>query len=428
VRGAQAVLRHGATENGRLALGALIGFTAIAVHSFVDFGLHVSAVALFTAVVAAMLANLAELPATATYPVQATDQSSAWSGLAALVQAVALVAVAFLLVGHGRTEEQAERFRLAAMKAHDDRREEYLRGALAFAPDRTDLHLALADALVKRWRGKYEIQRLAAVTLVVGTPTSNLPAAALIGPAPHGWQAETDIQQARQLITKARRLSPLDLDALEKESRLAELFGDPTGKDKAMAQLRQLSPSEPAPWFWAGQRLLQQGDKEAACRAWRNALARSNRFLPQVIKAVPEHLSPKELLEKVLPNKPALIVQTLDEVPAIWSNEEERTRYLSAALAALKTKGDQLDAEENLLAARIHARRDDVTDACAAYELALAKQPKLAWRIEFCEYLLQARLYPRARQEVLLLVDQEAHNPRVRALQQEVYRKIAETQ
>jgi O-antigen ligase len=61
-QGVRAYLRHSQNGMGRLALGGLVGFIAVTVQSFVDFGLHVPAVAVLAAVVAAMLANLAEAP------------------------------------------------------------------------------------------------------------------------------------------------------------------------------------------------------------------------------------------------------------------------------------------------------------------------------------------------------------------------------
>ena len=59
-KGIRAVRCQPLSPNGRLALGGLIGFIAVVVHSFVDFGLHIPAVSLFTAIVAAMLVNLSE--------------------------------------------------------------------------------------------------------------------------------------------------------------------------------------------------------------------------------------------------------------------------------------------------------------------------------------------------------------------------------
>ena len=133
-------------------------------------------------------------------------------------------------------------------------------------------------------------------------------------PAPLGWQAERDLQEACHHVARARRLSPLDLDALEKVSRLAGLFGDSTAKDTALARLRILSPSDPAPWFWAGQQALARQDREEPVPL---LAKRSQEFQP--LLAPNRQGRARTLISRaaaqttVLPSDPAMIVRTLDE-------------------------------------------------------------------------------------------------------------------
>ena len=147
------------------------------------------------------------------------------------------------------------RFRLASLRDTESRRLEYLEAALAFAPDRADLHLARADALMQRWQGNRTSQQMFCTSALIATgPVPNLPAAFwLAQPAPLGWEAQPLLLQAHWHIAQAHRLSPLDLVGLEKASLLARLKGDGDGTDRALARLLRLSPSEPRAWFWAGQ-------------------------------------------------------------------------------------------------------------------------------------------------------------------------------
>jgi O-antigen ligase len=260
-QGIRAFFRHGTTDTARLALGGLVGCTAVIVHSFVDFGLHVPAVTLLFAVVAALLANLAEPrrpPSSAILRLGGSAGRSPWP--ACLLQVAALLAVALLLLQHGRAEEQAERYRLASRKAPTERRIDYLRTALVFAPDRADLHLDLADALLGRWQ--YQQLRWAPVVTAT-SPAPNLPLLAVLSqpPARRGV-ADADLQSARQHVAHARQLSPLHLDALEKEMRLAGLFAEPADRDRAIERLLRVSPSDPAPRFWAGHRVHERGEAE----------------------------------------------------------------------------------------------------------------------------------------------------------------------
>jgi O-antigen ligase/tetratricopeptide (TPR) repeat protein len=385
-QGTRAFFRHGTTATGCLALGGVVGCTAVIVHSFVDFGLHVPAVTLLLTVVAALLANLADPPT--------SEPSASW--LASLLQATALLAVALLLVSFGRAEEQAERYRLASLTAPVERRVEYLQAAAAFAPDRADVHLALAEVLLRR-----------------GSRARGL----------------TDLHEARRHVLEARRLSPLQLDAHEKDMRLAEFFAQPTLKEKALQRLLWLSPSDPAPWFWTGNQARERGDKEEACRCWRNALLRTNHYLTSIGKNVPTTLSAQELLDKVLPADPERIVAALDAVAALADNTEAEKLYLAAALAVLTARGEGRTTADYLLAARLHGRRDEFPQACAAYEQALARQPhNTGWRLEYCTLLHRAGLYPQAKRELRWLLHQEPAHAQALALAKEVDHKIAETQ
>ena len=76
-QGFLAIERHRGTPAGPLALGALVGISAVVFHSFVDFGLHVPAVAVLTVTVAAFLANLADHEPTAKRPASPSPDDDA---------------------------------------------------------------------------------------------------------------------------------------------------------------------------------------------------------------------------------------------------------------------------------------------------------------------------------------------------------------
>lgn len=426
-KGVRAVRMQPMSPNGRLALGGVIGLIAIVAQSFVDFGLHVPAVSLFTAIVAAMTVNMAEHAEPASGPAPQLPAAVRWP--ACLLQCAALMLLALFFIEHGRNQEQAERFRLASLRAAEDRRLDYLQAALAHAPERADLHLARAETLVQQWHKERAWQQMLCASALVGSgPAPNLPAAFWIGqPAPHGWDADPRLVQAQHHIAQARRLSPLHLVALEKTSLLAIIKGDDAGAARALARLRRLSPSEPGGWFWAGQEALKRGDRAAMCEFWKQALLRSDRFLPLITRNVPEHLSAAQLLTDALPANAALIMKALEELNARNAGPDDDTPYLKAALAALEAPNQLLDAEDLLLKARIHVRLGDTAAACTAYAAALAQNANVSWRLEFCRYLERSGLYQQAGQELWVLLRQDPRNPGALALQQEIYLKIAET-
>jgi hypothetical protein len=277
------------------------------------------------------------------------------------------------------------------------------------------------------WQTKRATQLLAATSaLVASGPTPNLGAALLVcEPAPRGWDAEEELQQAQWHIAQARRLSPMDLVALEKASLLASLKGDGAGADWAMSRIRKLSPSEPGAWFWAGREALKKGDRAAMCHAWRQTLRGSGRFLPLIVHAVPDHLSSDELLDNVLPKDATIIMSALDELTTRDAAPDE-ARYLKAALAAQSDTDRQLLADDLLQRARIYVRLKDSQAACSAYAAAVAKHSDAGWRLEYCRYLNQCGMYKQASQELASLLRQDPHNQGAMALRTEVYLKIAE--
>ncbi len=203
------------------------------------------------------------------------------------------------------------------------------------------------------------------------------------------------------------------------------MMGDTDGADLALARLRQLSPSEPGGWFWAGRRAARQGDRAAMCANWRQALRGSNRFLPQITRAVPQHLSAKELLEEVLPADASLIMRALADLDSQNAAPADETPFLKAALAALDGREKPLEAEDFLLKARIHKRLNDIPAACAAYTEALKKQSPIPWRLEYCRYLSDNGLYKQAAEQISAVLQKDRQNSEALALQQQVYLKNA---
>src|SRR5207244_3716274 len=101
-----------------LAQGALVGFTTLVLHSFVDFGLHIPAIAILATAIAANLCSLGSV--TQDSPVQRSskkaerDSTPCLGGLAPLVGAGLAIFSAMILFRVGWTANQVEELRFAA--------------------------------------------------------------------------------------------------------------------------------------------------------------------------------------------------------------------------------------------------------------------------------------------------------------------------
>jgi O-antigen ligase/tetratricopeptide (TPR) repeat protein len=430
-QGVRAFWRHGDTGIGRLALGGLIGVIAVTVHSFVDFGLHIPAVAVLATVVAAILANLAEAPT----PVEAAanadtppTSSSLNAQVAALAQGVALVVVAWFLVSEGRRLEQAERYRLAAWRSLDERQVDYLRSAVALAPGQADLHVALTDALVRRADQTVlnaQVQLAASISPWIGSSTAattlavtfRMPALAAHGP---------DMAAAHRHALLAQLASPLSADAHQRFLKLALRRGDDPARP--LARLMRLTPSDPTVWYTAGILALRRGDRVETWHAWRNCLQTGSTHLKEILAAVPERLTAVELLDHVLPPNPGQIVDVAEALPHHYLRPAERERYWRTALSLLRVASAPTTAENSLLEARLHARLDEIPDALRAYEAAVATKPLNAdLRFELGEFLHRNGHFAEARQQLLLVLAQQPDNRAAQALYERVLHDVAES-
>jgi O-antigen ligase len=141
-------LRHfrGQATEG-LLLGTLVGFTTVVVHSAVDFGLHIPAIAVLATVVAAHIAALGErlrAPGTAAAP--------GWGArLATVTGAVTAVALALLLGSEGWRMAAAESLRLAARSRGGDEGLPLMEAATATAPERAALQFEAGQAYASRY-------------------------------------------------------------------------------------------------------------------------------------------------------------------------------------------------------------------------------------------------------------------------------------
>src|SRR5262249_52969966 len=110
--GARAYRRYQGHGTADLVLGGVAGFTAVAVHSFLDFGLHTPAITVLATVLAAVLAGLGGDRQGAKNESPAADRLRLF-GVAPVLAAVVLVGLGWVLGGEGWRGWQAERFRAA---------------------------------------------------------------------------------------------------------------------------------------------------------------------------------------------------------------------------------------------------------------------------------------------------------------------------
>jgi len=375
----RAIDRHRGSAIGRLALGALVGVTAIVLHSFVDFGLHVPSVAVLTATVAAFLANLADLdPQAAHRPPGLDDRPLEPRPVAMVLQVVALVCVAGYLTLVGYRKQQAERYRIAADVA-PARRVKYLEAAVAYAPEMAEPRIQLASAFMDLAAERFKDDSV-------------------------DIKDDPDFKKACPQIAIACRLSPLSFDAQDRLRKAQVLAGDPAAARRTVDRLLRISPSEPGPWYLAGRSALDAKKEQEAIDCWRNCLRCSSRYLPQILAAMSDRIaeSPKvrEELFSEDPNlmtKAAELTEDADVAKVVKKDLFELKKPLLESVVKILSRGTR-SPEQNWLLGKTYEKLDEPAKAIDAMRPAWeAHRENTRWAKEFAELLYNEKKFEEAR-------------------------------
>jgi O-antigen ligase len=426
--GYRAFRRHGDTGLGRLALGALLAFIAILVHSFVDFGLHIPAVAVLASVVGAMLMNLAEMPAANRLraPRPNAPPSIQSYGLAVL-EAVSLFLVAWFLFRAGWDDQQAERYLWASTQAPLADRIGYLQSAIAYAPDRADLYWPLADAHVEVYLERKK-QRDAAdlAALIAAAGSARYPGVLAFCDRSAIRVSEKELETANLLLVQACRKNPLLYEAQARLEKLSTIGSLRDFKGKRLERLVYLSPSDPAPWYWLGKQALRDRDRAKAFAAFRNSLRADKKFLTDIVKAIPESMNRAELLHDVLPPDPALILKAVEELSKADEDFAEKTAYYKESLRLLDAKSEPLTADEWKAKAETQIGLGDYAAARKSYEAALERSPMDSYlRFDYGKLLVRTGDLKEARHQLARVMFDNPQNWRAQNLQKEVLDRLA---
>jgi O-antigen ligase len=387
--GLRAFRRLSDRPEGGLVLGGLFGLTAVVLHAFGDFGMHMPAIVVLVTVLAA------HLTAAGDDPRPGDDRRRSW---AAVPLALACLVVAAVLPRDGWRAERAERLRLAAIRAaarlpagDRDPVIRYLEAAAAYAPDDAALRLRLADARYD----EYLARRNRAGD---GSPELD---AAYLRPAVRDY-------------LRARAACPL---LAVPHVRLAGARDHLRDADPATAYLDRacrLTPADGSVWYVAGVTRLAAGDADGAWPYWRSALTCSADHLPAVVGPAVERLGPAGLVDRVLPAKPELLAAAA-KLPPLCDRPDDRRVVLARAVDLLRCS--PTGADGLYLRAWLLREAGRAADAVPAYERALERAPDRAdWRYELADLLFERGDTAGAAEQVRRVLRDRPDHPGARDL------------
>lgn len=424
-------LRHGlrSAKNNGLATGALIAMTGVMAHSCLDFGLRAPASAVLATVIAAALCSLPKEPVAGwnrkrrkgrwadaqevsigtgrtgmaaesdalrkpgPAPFGLEGNSTAGSQLGAIGIALACVLVTLFLVNEKRRIAAADAAYQLGLRAMID-------GELDVAADELERSTRVTSEDAKRHRDV--AGRLLDLAKMTSEPSQKLSLR----------------QRAVQHAIVARDQSPL---AYEPHLYLGQQYdllsaGDPQINYFERAQ--HLHPSNCDIAYALGSLHYEQGNFDKAWPAWHASLEFIPNHLAQILDRSVKQLSAAEVIEHVLPAKPALLVRAAEYSDRVGRSDDARI-YLVRVAEMLEQSSK--DAAGHELLGRVYAQLQQTDKAIEAYRAAISFDPgKMDWRMELVKLLIKAEKLEEAQREVRSLLVFEPDNVTVQAMKTRV--------
>ncbi len=452
--GWRALARHAHDPTGGLILGAIFGFTALVIHSFVDFGLHIPAIALFTAVLCAQICGAAQ---SGKEGVEDTDTYRfRLGGLAPLAGAGIAFSLGLVLTTEGWRIERVQEWRQTAAQLHKapnlaqhERAIAYLEAASALAPENGILAAQLGKAHMELCQEKTEALALmggaADAAQIVATFTlAGSPGAAPSGLACFGsWQlastardqwnavrsrrfASEQIGTGLRRLVQARDACPL---LSEPNLQLAIHHGALEKADERVEYLRRvklLAPDDPEQWYLCGVQELFEGQSAQAWQSWRRSLELSNQYLPDILTGAARSSDAARLLNQLLPERAELWFAAADQLYPDPNAEEMRRPLLEKALYFLQAQSAPLNADELHRKAAACTTLGRKSEALAAYEQALDDRPdQVDWRVDYARLLRDEGRLNDSRRELSLVLGSRPGDAQAREILNSVEHDIA---
>ncbi len=439
--------RYAGRTPGALAVGAMTGFLAIALHSAVDFSMTTPAVAILATVVVAHLVALNRADPTRAPADDTAHMNVMRLGVAGGV-GIGFIALLLggLMVAHAWQADHAYRLKLSAFQAAKNpdspNRElaiRFLNAAATLAPDDAELQSDLGQEYLdlgreERTSALNQVRATPAglIGLAIGTNVGPAAAADLLlwfdPPLPRQKQAELFQEftvPALENFALARRLCPLlPRPQMRFAAHATELTrADPSSKywDRAL----KLAPFDPDLWYFAGLQALQEGRRDEAWKDWRTSIQlmpkalypdhwqRHVARLAAMIHAALPFLGRdsrgrgEDLLVKIFPEQPRPedLVAAAKILDTTLAADGPARPLLDRALAVLNSERPEgLSAEQYHLKALICEALGEPDAAIRAYGQALLYAPSQTnWRLEYVRLLIEQRRWKDAQHELEVL-------------------------
>jgi O-antigen ligase/tetratricopeptide (TPR) repeat protein len=450
--GLRLVVNRPGTPQSGLVVGALAGLTAVAIHSFVDFGMQAPAIALLTTVLCAMVTGLgSEVPNSQGRP---TIWRLSLAGLAPVGTSAVLIMLGLILCAHSWRLHRVERLQAAAAQVPPDTPNRrlvqlpYLEAAARLAPrdpairqELAQAHLDLLQAEIASAQKSYSIGALAdaflmAPSVLVGMGASFPGVVQSAGWDAH-WLARAELlnraheKALRQHLfpALAESIAARNANPLMPEPQLMlALYADALAGGESQAQyfdrVKFIAPRLPEVWFYSGLAALGVNDSEKTWQDWRKCLSVNDVFLDQIIFRAARQLPPDKLIAKVLPDQPDILVKAGTRLFPNDAQRRERLTFYRAALEAFKRQQQTPTLEQLKLKLQVERALGLFTDSLKTAREVVDKAPTDSdARMELAQAYYDTNQYAESIRELRIVQRSAPSNPKIEPLREALLKK-----
>jgi O-antigen ligase/tetratricopeptide (TPR) repeat protein len=367
-------------------LGLLWGLLAVALHSAVEFGIHMPAVALLAVVTAAHFsATIFD-----ARPKPAGKPSFARWAVAALA-----VPAALLLAWEAATWALAEQYHVVAVAMGKQLRQEdrvaalpYWEAALRLRPHDAVMQQAAGQAYLDLYReGRGEF-----------------------------------LDPAVRHLVKARDLCPVLAHPHARLGELAPLLARADTPVHYFERAARLLPSENDVWYGLGGAYLGAGRPDDAKAAWRRYLYGNDRLQAKVFDRAAAAWG-IDGVRDLLPDRPEAWFAAAERLFPAKEQTKERRPFLEGALGAMEHQPPTPELRYRIAGLQRDLGHDD--DATASYRAALREAPaRTEWRFEFAQFLIKREKFADARTELRTILERSPSHEEAKDLLAVVEREI----
>lgn len=222
-------------------------------------------------------------------------------------------------------------------------------------------------------------------------------------------------------LVLARRCCALLPEVHLTMAQLSSLVEDPNNDRIHIERAQRLAPVNPHLLFRCGVLDFNAGRCNSAYDSWQRSLALSPEYIDDVLHIVVDELKSPEVISKLLPDSPELLVQLARKQYGAEEQADIRGLLLQRAEGLLE-RADLPEDERQYLLGSIFALEDACPEAIQSYSRAVELRPhELVWRYELALLLQREGLLDEALKHARLCARGAPRSKKYRALLERIY-------